>query len=237
MISRRLLAPLLLVAVLPACAGSRAAGPGAGPAPQPLFNGKDLSGWDGDERHWAVQDGLITGTTSAETTGDRPTYLIWRGGTVGDFELRVVYRLVGPGNSGVQYRSRDVGDLLVHGYQADFETSHDQKWTGALVEMGGRLHLGLRGEKTVVGADGKPQVVARLGDPDALAAHLSPDGWNELLIVARGHRLVHVINGHTMVEVSDEDPARRALDGIVALQVSRHRPMTVQFRTVELRRL
>src|SRR5688572_16161551 len=26
-----------------------------------LFNGKDLSGWDGDQKFWTVEDGAITG--------------------------------------------------------------------------------------------------------------------------------------------------------------------------------
>src|SRR5690625_215335 len=26
---------------------------------EPLFNGRDLTGWDGDDRFWSVQDGII----------------------------------------------------------------------------------------------------------------------------------------------------------------------------------
>ncbi|HEX2971723.1 MAG TPA: NAD-dependent epimerase/dehydratase family protein [Tepidisphaeraceae bacterium] len=33
--------------------------------PVSLFNGKDLSGWDGEPGVWSVQDGAITGQTSA----------------------------------------------------------------------------------------------------------------------------------------------------------------------------
>lgn len=29
-----------------------------------LFNGKDLSGWDGDPKLWKVEDGIVIGTCS-----------------------------------------------------------------------------------------------------------------------------------------------------------------------------
>ncbi|MCI0535207.1 MAG: SMP-30/gluconolactonase/LRE family protein, partial [Verrucomicrobiales bacterium] len=82
-----------------------------------IFNGADLTGWDGDTRFWSVRDRAITGRT---TETDRPTsntFLIWRGGTVDDFELRLSYRIVN-GNSGIQYRSKDRGHWVVSGYQA-----------------------------------------------------------------------------------------------------------------------
>jgi hypothetical protein len=30
---------------------------------RPLFNGKDLTGWDGNPELWSVEDGAIVGTT------------------------------------------------------------------------------------------------------------------------------------------------------------------------------
>ena len=33
----------------------------------PLFNGKNLDGWDGDPRLWTVQDGMIVGSTEGVT--------------------------------------------------------------------------------------------------------------------------------------------------------------------------
>src|SRR5687768_11635749 len=84
---------------------------------QELFNGKDLTGWDGDENYWSVQDGVITGRSTAEKPLKRNTFLIWKGGTLKDFELRVSYKIAG-GNSGVQFRSKDDGDHVVSGYQA-----------------------------------------------------------------------------------------------------------------------
>ena len=71
---------------------------------KPIFKGKDLSGWDGNPKFWSVQDGAITGKTTPENPTKGNTFLIWRDGTVDDFELRLKFKIVG-GNSGIQYRS------------------------------------------------------------------------------------------------------------------------------------
>src|ERR1043166_3797546 len=63
-----------------------------------LFNGKDLTGWDGDPRLWSVKEGAITGETTAENPAKGNTFLIWTNGTVSDFELRCSFKLV-PGDA------------------------------------------------------------------------------------------------------------------------------------------
>ena len=85
---------------------------------KPIFNGKDLRGWDGDMKFWSVKDGAITGRSTAENPARANTFLIWRDGEVDDFELRLSYRVIG-GNSGIQYRSRERENWTVAGYQAD----------------------------------------------------------------------------------------------------------------------
>ncbi len=70
----------------------------------PLFNGKDLSGWDGEPGLWAVEDGVIVGTSEVGKPKTN-SFLIWNG-KVKDFEVRATIKVVGDNNSGVQYRSR-----------------------------------------------------------------------------------------------------------------------------------
>ena len=86
---------------------------------QVLFNGTDLTGWDGKPGWWKVVDGALT----AESTPDKPcnecNYLIWRGGQPSDFELRADFRLTGAGNSGIQLRSQALANWDTSGYQAD----------------------------------------------------------------------------------------------------------------------
>src|SRR5687767_1272684 len=77
---------------------------------KPLFNGKDLSGWDGDPKFWSVKDGAITGQTTKENPTKGNTFLIWTNGVVDDFELRFKFKIIG-GNSGVQYRSKRLDEI------------------------------------------------------------------------------------------------------------------------------
>src|SRR6478735_964058 len=65
-----------------------------------IFNGRDLSGWEGKPGWWRVEDGAITGESTPEKRLPKHNYLIWRGGQPADFELRLRFRLQG-GNSGI----------------------------------------------------------------------------------------------------------------------------------------
>ena len=71
-----------------------------------IFNGKDLTGWDGKPGWWYVENGALTSESTKEKPCPKCNYLIWRGGEPGDFELRAEYRLAGVGaNSGIQFRN------------------------------------------------------------------------------------------------------------------------------------
>ena len=52
-----------------------------------IFNGKDLTGWDGNTDLWSVRDGVIHGETTEEKKADGNTFLIWKDGVTKDFEL------------------------------------------------------------------------------------------------------------------------------------------------------
>ena len=199
-----------------------------------LFNGTDLSGWEGNPKFWSVRDGLITGQTTAENPTQGNTFLFWRVGTVEDFELRLSYRIVG-GNSGIQYRSKDLGNWVAGGYQADFEAG--KTYSGIVYEEKGRGILAKRGEKTVVGADGKPKVVGSVGQSDEIQAAIKNEDWNDYVVVAQGNHLVHKINGRVTSEVTDEQPEKRSASGILALQLHAGPPMLVQFKNIQLKRL
>lgn len=88
---------------------------------KPLFNGKNLDGWDANPKLWTVQDGTIVGTTTGPEQLEYNQFLIWRGGVVKNFELRARIRQSG-NNTGIQYRSKElpaVGKWSVGGYQCD----------------------------------------------------------------------------------------------------------------------
>src|SRR5437660_6233964 len=58
-----------------------------------IFDGKTLSGWDCDPEFWRVESGAIVGETRVDHQPKQNTFCIWRGGTPGDFELKLQYRL------------------------------------------------------------------------------------------------------------------------------------------------
>ncbi len=215
-----------------------------------IFNGKDLTGWEGNPELWSVQDGAITGTTKGATAEDKKstlkhnTFLVWKAGTVGDFELTFKYRIVA-GNSGVQYRSKELpkGEHgpIISGYQADFEAG--KTYSGILYEERGRGILAKRGEKTVVkpAADGgkKPvvEVAGTVGSSEEIQAAIKAEDWNEYKIVAKGNHLQHFINGKQTIDVVDEDSANAATTGLLALQIHAGPPMVVQFKDLLLKEL
>ncbi|MBA3846566.1 MAG: DUF1080 domain-containing protein, partial [Planctomycetes bacterium] len=200
----------------------------------PIFNGRDLAGWDGDPRFWSVADGAIVGRTTAQVPTAENTFLIWRDGEVDDFELTLSYRIEG-GNSGIQYRSTDLGGWVVGGYQADCEDGDE--WSGCLYEERGRGVLAPRGTRITVGPDGRPRDAAIIGDKAALMTSIDRAGWNRYRITARGHRLTHAINDVAMSEVIDEQPDKRRRSGVLALQLHAGPPMTVRFTDIRLKRL
>jgi len=212
------------------------AGPDAGFAP--IFDGKSLTGWDGDPALWRVEEGAITGESTAEAPLNVNQFIIWRQGETDDFELKAEYR-IHSGNSGIQYRSFEKPDewgrWVVGGYQADIEST--DKYTGIMYGERYRGILALRGQKAVVGDDHKPAVVGSVGDEEGLKAHIRQGDWNEYHIVARGYTMRHYINGHLMSETLDEDKAERRRSGILAFQLHTGPPMKVQFRNIRLKRL
>jgi hypothetical protein len=201
---------------------------------KPIFNSKDLDGWDGDTKFWSVEDGAITGRTTAENPTGGNTFLIWRQGEVDDFELRLSYRIIGH-NSGIQYRSADLGDHVVGGYQGDIEAG--DSFSGILYEERGRGVLALRGQKVAIGSDHKPQSTGSLGDAAELQKGIKKEDWNDYTILARGNHLQHFINGQQMIDVIDNDAEKQKMTGILALQLHAGPPMTVQFKNIRLKRL
>ncbi len=177
-----------------------------------IFEGKTLTGWEGDRDLWTVEDSMIVGDTGA---GIKRNEFLATEKRYGDFELRLEFRLrKGAGNSGVQFRSKRVeGSSEVSGYQADI----GEKYWGCLYDESRR-------NKILVQA------------PPELEKTLSRDGWNNYVILAQGRNITLALNGLTTVDYVEED---RAIDrtGIIALQVHAGGPLHVEFRNLRIREL
>ena len=205
-----------------------------------IFNGKDLTGWDGDPALWSVKDGSIVGQTTVEHPAKHNTFLIWTNGEVGDFELRCKFRITsqndkGFANSGIQYRSKvlDPAGWVVGGYQADMEAG--PTYTGILYEE--RMTRGImatRGERVLWDSNCVKRVLGTMGSPQELLAVIRKNDWNDYLIRAHGNHLEHFINGRQTVDVIDDCESKRATNGVLALQLHQGPPMKVEFRDLEL---
>jgi len=195
-----------------------------------MFNGKDLAGWEGKQGWWYVEDGAITSQSTPEKPCTACNYLMWRGGKPADFELRATYKLI-DGNSGVQFRSRELPNWDTFGYQADMEAG--DQWTGCLFEHE-RGGIAMRGEKVVIDPDGKKHVT-RLGDPKELAKHVKKNDWNDYCVIARGNEITLKINGVVMAQAIDNQTGKAARSGIIALQMHPGPPMKVQFKNLRIR--
>ncbi|MEW6357442.1 MAG: family 16 glycoside hydrolase [Planctomycetota bacterium] len=204
-----------------------------------IFNGKDLTGWDGDPQFWSAKDGAIRGETTEQKALKQNTFLIWRGGKLRDFVLKIKFRLRNH-NSGIQYRSQDLGNWSVAGYQADI--LENLGMVGFLYHERGRGMLVNLGDFTLVNDKSEKKVVGRVSDPKALAkaGFYKPQDWNEFIIAARGNHITHVLNGYPTIELIDEDkedPKGSAREGILALQLHQGPPMLVEFKNILLKRL
>ena len=94
---------------------------------KPIFDGKSLAGWTGNEKFWRVEDGAIVGESTEDNKVDVNRFLVWDQGEVDDFVLRLKFKVSGTerANSGVQFRSElfnGENDRL-SGYQADIDRS------------------------------------------------------------------------------------------------------------------
>ncbi len=220
-----------------------------------IFDGKTLTDWEGDTTYWSVEDGNLVGTVTPTTLLKTNTFIVWRGGTTDDFELKTEFRIAEAGNSGINYRSEEVKEVphALRGYQADIDGK--KNYTGQNYEERGRTTLAYRGEKVIVNTQdnasdpqslranitknawNKREVTGSLGSSDSLKALIKNNEWNACHIIAKGNRLQHFINGVLMSDVTDSDTVNRKLTGLLGVQVHVGPPMKVEYRNILLKKL
>ncbi|MBI5095856.1 MAG: DUF1080 domain-containing protein [Candidatus Hydrogenedentes bacterium] len=255
---RHALASIALTLCLAACAGKQSlqrdtAPPGppdaAGLDPLPalqrephfktIFDGKSFHGWKAaDMSFWSVEDGAITATISAEHPTDRNHYLVYQGGKLGDFEVKLRHRILSAKdvNCGFQFRSEMFDGKITddcRGYQVDNNTG--TPWLVRLYDEHGRETLAWRGERTVFDATGQRTTTVIPGDDGP--ARFKLDEWHEYDLTCRGPVLSLKVNGRLVAEVVDNDPKQQDFSGIFALQLHSGPPMKVQFKDIRLRLL
>ena len=206
-----------------------------------IFDGKTFDGWEGDPKYWRVTDGVMTGEITPDTLIKSNTFLIWRGRTPADFDLKVDYRITSGGNSGINYRSVVVADTVtpanrfaMRGYQCDIDGQN--RYTGNNYEEKGRLFLAVRGQVTRVTGTRTPVILSNLGDNKELGSLITSD-WNSIHLIVRGNVLMHMLNGRLMSVTIDDDVAGRRMDGLIGVQVHVGGPMKIEYRNWRLKDL
>ena len=147
-----------------------------------FFNGRDLTGWDGDLKLWSVEGGELVGKTAGLARNEflRSTLL------ASDFRLKVEVKLVkNEGNSGIQFRSAPLPDGEMKGDQADIGAG----WWGKLYEENGRGLIW----------------------PASGEAHVKLGVWNTYVVVADGPKIETFINGKPCVNLDDPAGARSGI--------------------------
>ena len=179
-----------------------------------LFNGKDLSGWDGDPQLWSVKDGAIVGSSDNHPVKQN-TFLIYKD-EFADFTLRADIKLRNH-NSGIQFRSQRKPDWVVTGYQADASEVGEEKsaWGNFYDEQGKSRNLMRTPD------EGWLKVKSRVHHGD----------WNHYEIIANGHHLILRLNG---VETINQE-VEKTDAGVIAIQMHMGEPMEVQVRNIKLK--
>ena len=179
----------------------------------PLFNGKDLTGWEGDAKLWVVEDGVLIGRSKGIPYNDFLATTRAYGGFILRFQVKLVDN---QGNSGVQFRSKRVPPPSheVSGYQADIAPG----WWGKLYDEARR-------NKVLAGPT-----------DEVLKKALKPGEWNDYEVAAIGNQIELSLNGVTTVRYTEEDE-KIAREGIIATQIHGGGPMEVQFKNIRIKEI
>jgi hypothetical protein len=143
---------------------------------EPLFNGKDLTGWKvhaGNMKAWGVDKGLLY------VQGGGGGWLMTEK-EYGDFELRLEYKVPPNGNSGVALRAPLQGDPAYQGmeiqilddYGPGYKNLRPAQYTGSIYDV----------------------------VPPAKRVTKPAGEWNRMRIVAKGRQVSVEINGTQVVD-------------------------------------
>jgi dienelactone hydrolase/prenyltransferase beta subunit len=177
----------------------------------PLFNGKDLTGWEGDTSLWSARDGMLVG----KSPGLKHNDFLATEKSYGDFILKLSFRLLGEegSNSGVQFRSVRIPGHEMSGYQADI----GQNYWGCLYDESRRNKVLEKGAEKAV-------------------ASVKKNGWNHYVIRAISDHITLTLNGERSVDYHETDPTV-ARDGRIAVQIHAGGPMEIQFKDIYIQPL
>jgi hypothetical protein len=181
----------------------------------PLFNGKDLEGWEIKESkakdEWTVKEGLLTGKAGSGWIATRKKYA--------DFVLKVEWRIPENGNSGVFLRVPELKPKEaphVAGLEVQILDDHGPLYKGKLQpwQFSGSLYYVAGPSKAVYKGAGQ---------------------WNAFAITCKGDRITVEYNGAKVVDVDQGKEvkiASRPRHGFIGLQ---NHGSGVEFRNIMIK--
>lgn len=195
---------------------------------QPLFNGKDLQGWDNPYSHGTatVVDGEI------HLTADKKFFLVTEQ-TYADFSLIVEIKLPkGPANSGVMFRSH-VEPNRVFGYQAECDGS-PRRWSGGLYDEGRRKWIwpSTQGRSKPEFLEYEKEAAEFFAKPEVRDA-LKRNDWNRYAIDCGGDQIRISLNGVPITNLRDAIDAR----GHIGIQHHGEKGQVYRFRNLFIKPL
>lgn len=202
---------LILIPILWAAAAAQVSGDWVD-----LFDGRTLTGWEGNLEVFRVEEGAIV-AGSLENSIPRNEFLCTTR-EFADFELQLEFQLLGDpatANAGIQLRSRRIPDHHeMIGYQADI----GQHYWGSLYDESRRN-----------------RILAQ-ADLEALTPSLNLQGWNHYRIRCIGPRITLWINGRQTVDYTEPDSSLEQT-GLIGLQIHSGPPSEVRYRNIRIREL
>ena len=180
----------------------------AEPQWQPLFNGKDLSGWHPvPGGKWEVVDGTILGTSPRS----EPRHgLLMTDKRFKNFKVRARFKVTS-GDSGFYFRVEKTNThVSVRGFQAEVDNSR---------EVGGLYETSMR-------------AWVRKPDPKLIARTVKPGEWTDLLVTAVGDDITVSLNGVKVTELLGDKKCLK--EGHIALQLHGGQDMKVQFKDLTI---
>jgi len=203
---------------------------------QTLFDGRSLNDWDYDADHWRVENGAIVGVIPQGETLKKNTWIVWKGGELTDFDLRLQFKLTGApaANSGIQIRCQAENPDHVAGYQADLDMG--ATWLGRIYDEHGRALLVERGQRVLITPDGK-RLAETFAPAGMYATIFRENDWNDYRIVAVGERISVFVNGTLFSELVDRETKAKDLSGKLAFQLHAGPETRIEFRNIFLEKL
>lgn len=184
---------------------------GAWPAPRPLWNGRDLSGWKPERGgDWTVEEGALVARNGRDWSTDPSRAGSWlrTEKEYGDFELYLEYSVEPRSNSGVFIRSALERNPAFTGYEVQI---HDSPGREPSKGGPGSLYALIAPSKNLVRPAGE---------------------WNSIRVIARGPSIRVLMNGEMVIDTRGDRAAR----GYIGLQNHDDRSVA-RFRNLHLAEL